>query len=533
MAIVAVAVYMASVFLPMMQYNQDTYRFVPDEFYQALCCRDYRNAPLGMLGFYIGHLWCSLVGDSIMNLRLLSAIMVLSPVAVTSWWYYRRTRRGVMSLALFTVAVVGSALFTDRDYDWNTAAFLFPTLLAVTMIEWMSKRPRLGWIVGALIALSVATRITMLALLPCVLAIMYICRDRLTEGLWSALVKVAISMAVTFLAVVMLIYGNPADYIAAFNHDNIITGHTGVSVYLHSFVYWIGPVLITALPSLVICLVAPYLYRLKVGRKWLLWLILGFVVIMSVTTMKLYAAYTMLIGGFLTIGAIYYGAWFTWLLAVPVRNSLGKPVTGITTDKLIMLVVWMFPLVFCVGSDVYLLRIYVMPFIPLLMTQLVDVMPRFTRSTVVMLTLCMVPVIGFVRFKPFVHPLPLDNLDRYAHMGYLYSPGDDRLKMLYELIDRRRELEKEGKRVLVWGLERFFVDYVESDEPIVALNFFHHEERYSDEEFKRLDTIIGDYDAVLMLKDDGYIPKEYLFDYFTTNGYQAVSPTPELIYFTK
>lgn len=181
-AIVAVAVYMASVFLPMMQYNQVTYRFVPDEFYQALCCRDYRNAPLGMLGFYIGHLWCSLVGESIINLRLLSAIMVLSPVAVTSWWYYRRTRRGVMALALFTLAVVGSALFTDRDYDWNTAAFLFPTLLAVAIIEWMDRRPWLAWIVGPLIALSVATRITLLALLPCVVAIMYFCRDRLSEG---------------------------------------------------------------------------------------------------------------------------------------------------------------------------------------------------------------------------------------------------------------------------------------------------------------------------------------------------------------
>lgn len=532
-AMVAVTLYIAGICIPLIQYNQESYSFVRDEFYQALCCRDYQNAPLGMLTFYIGHLWSDLWGESIFNLRVLSAIMVLLPVMITSWWFYRRTRRGVLSLVVLSLTVAGSALFTDRDYDWNTASFLFPTLLALAMLSWMDRRPVMGWVTGCLLALSVATRVTNLALLPCVVLIMAVCRGRLSEGLWRGLLKLVVSMVVTYLGVVLLVYGSVDAYLAAFNSDNIISGHTGAGIYIRSFFYLIGLVVLSAFPSLLICLLSPYMVRLRIsGRSR--WMLTGVViVVVSGAWMKLYAAYSMLASHFLNMGGVYYGAWFAWLLAVPVWNRIASPERHITPDKLTMLIVWLFPMVFCVGSDVYLLRLYVMSFIPLLMAQLAGVMPRFTRMSMVMLTMCTLLLTVYVRFMPFLEHRPLLDLSCYVKVGKIYSPGDDRLGPLLKLVDERRQMVGDGKRVLMWGMERYFVDYAESDRPIGALNFFHNEEKYKDEEMRRLDSMIDSCDVVMMCNEGESAPGRYLIDYFEGKGFVTDSLQEHIIKFNR
>ena len=42
-----------------------------DELYQALCVRGYADAPLAMLTFRIGALWCEIFGDRLLALRSL------------------------------------------------------------------------------------------------------------------------------------------------------------------------------------------------------------------------------------------------------------------------------------------------------------------------------------------------------------------------------------------------------------------------------------------------------------------------------
>lgn len=77
-----------------------------DESYQALCVADYRNNPLGMLAFFIGHLWQNLWGDTVLSLRCLASLEMLMAVGIAGLYLWRRTGRALMSAAVFTFCIL-------------------------------------------------------------------------------------------------------------------------------------------------------------------------------------------------------------------------------------------------------------------------------------------------------------------------------------------------------------------------------------------------------------------------------------------
>lgn len=84
------------------------YVYWTDEAYQALSVRNYSDAPIGMLAFYIGNLWTRLAGDGLYQLRLLMVICYQISIAASCLFLYRKTGQPLLSSLLFLMLCVAA-----------------------------------------------------------------------------------------------------------------------------------------------------------------------------------------------------------------------------------------------------------------------------------------------------------------------------------------------------------------------------------------------------------------------------------------
>lgn len=95
-----------------------------DESFQALCVADYQNSPIGMLAFYIGHLWQRLTGATVISLRCLASLEMLIAVGLGSFYLYRRSRRAMLSAGVFAICVTIARATAFQLYN-GTAVPIF------------------------------------------------------------------------------------------------------------------------------------------------------------------------------------------------------------------------------------------------------------------------------------------------------------------------------------------------------------------------------------------------------------------------
>lgn len=111
---------------------------VKDEFYQALSVRDYTNAPLAPLSFYIGNIWCRIFGETIVNLRILSSLFASTGIAIGCLYLYRKCNCTRLCCLTFLIMNLGTNLST-RIYNWDVGSVPFLMMALVSILLYWEK----------------------------------------------------------------------------------------------------------------------------------------------------------------------------------------------------------------------------------------------------------------------------------------------------------------------------------------------------------------------------------------------------------
>lgn len=237
------------------------YDFIEDASYMAMCVRDYRNSPLALLIFYVGHLWCDIFGFSLLSLRILAKLGYLFAISIGSIYLYKRTRDYFWTSCCFLLSCLLANVNIVGFYNWDSGAFPLETLTVASYFFYIAK-PSIKRILlaGIITGLLISARIpmVMMTVLACIMIILVninvenAIKRILTEGLAGIL-----SCLGTILIVWLMILGSVHGIQNAFSPDNIISNH-GVNAldiykwrFLGSFPYvcvaWLGGVTCYAL----------------------------------------------------------------------------------------------------------------------------------------------------------------------------------------------------------------------------------------------------------------------------------------------
>lgn len=203
--------------------------FWGDEVYQTLCVRNYKEAPLGVLVYYIGHLWTSLFGFNMMNLRYLAAIETTLAIGVTSFYLYRITKQPLLTGFSFLLGCVLMKLCEFTLYNWDSGTYLFDSLAICCLVSSIGKPSRCKFIaLGALIAFMALGRLTSgIFLLFTVIIIVFACKDtRSSFSTLQSLLLIVFSFCITFFLITFLILEFPLEYFNLLRDGKVVSGHS-------------------------------------------------------------------------------------------------------------------------------------------------------------------------------------------------------------------------------------------------------------------------------------------------------------------
>lgn len=246
-----------------------------DESFQALCVADYRNNPLGMLAFYIGHLWQRLTGATVLSLRCLASIEMILAVGIGCYYLYRRTGRALMSAGIFAICITVARASAFQLYNWDSGSYLFDAVALVAVASFLrGGDPRKVFVAAIAAACIALARVPSAIFIPIIFGFVWTGCHRhgfSPRATTLTLTLYTVSVAATLLILVTLMCGSPAEYFASFRPENILTGHSPSDLHL-----WLDRIrdfgynqLIWLAPSVAALAVALFLYRLRAGHKWL------------------------------------------------------------------------------------------------------------------------------------------------------------------------------------------------------------------------------------------------------------------------
>ena len=246
-----------------------------DESYQALCVADYRNNPLGMLAFFIGHLWQNLWGDTVLSLRCLASLEMLLAVGVASLYLWRRTGRALMSAAVFTFCILVARATAFQLYNWDSGSYLFDAVALVAVASFLrGGDPRKAIVAGVAVACMALARVPSAVFAPVAFGFIWAgCRRHGFSARDTSLVLGAYTAAAlaSALILVTLMCGSPAEYIASFRPENLVGGHSPSD--LPDWIKRIGELgynqMVWITPSAVAVAAGLLLHRLQSGHRWL------------------------------------------------------------------------------------------------------------------------------------------------------------------------------------------------------------------------------------------------------------------------
>lgn len=204
---------------------------VGDESYQAVMVRRYAEAPLAMLSFYIGHLWTSVFGFSLYNLRILVAVEMFLAVGITSFYLFRKTHNLKLTGFVFLLGCVILRFGSPNFYNWDTGNFLFESLSLYILLIFIEK-PKISTsiLLGIAVAFMSLGRLPSAIFLPAAMIIAWKAAKTKESKRFIAFAETGIftGWILTILILVTIMTGSPANFIESFNPNNIISGHSPI-----------------------------------------------------------------------------------------------------------------------------------------------------------------------------------------------------------------------------------------------------------------------------------------------------------------
>ncbi|WP_289762950.1 hypothetical protein [uncultured Duncaniella sp.] len=442
-----------------------------DELYQALCVRGYADAPLAMLTFRIGALWCEIFGDRLLALRSLMALCHLTSIGLGCTYFYHRTHK-IIPCAFLFMLLSGMSTYTAMFiYNWDTGAYPFIVICLLATLYYMSaKTPAAAAFVGISSALMVLSRIPTICILPIFPVI--IVRTALKSAdkckassiITRDILIGIISFAVTATITIMLMCGMET-YIRSWNPGNIITGHTSASDYL-------GRLVELGIPNLLLWGVTGLLYLAS-------WLIVKFRHTLFDIVASIFSIITATAAASLLINVIdaptadfgiAQGTLLITLLYLPLRRRFIDTSTECPTARL--WVIAAFSLVAAVGSNGIAERPLALPLIPIACAYIYPYM-NLTISCyfIILMLLTLKMSLGITRNNRDTHQQSIP-VARFEGLKL----SRQAMQLWQPVISTVRTLQAEGRTVRFWGLYKYHFQYAFNSDCTRTHNLYHYDE---------------------------------------------------------
>lgn len=198
------------------------------------CILDYKNSPLAVLVFAIGHYWGEIFGLNILHLRYLAQICYLVAIGSSVIYLQHKAHNSLLSSLVFIISCLISNISGFGFYNWDTGTYPFVAFFVISLMTYIDK-PNLKNILlcGILTGTLISARVTM-AVCPIIAfsSIFYLSKKSCSYRFHVCKhISVYLGSTIATLAVVYLaIWNSFQGILHAFGPDNIITGHSLINI---------------------------------------------------------------------------------------------------------------------------------------------------------------------------------------------------------------------------------------------------------------------------------------------------------------
>lgn len=265
--------------------------FSADENYQALCVRDYKNSPLAIGVFYLGHLWTDVWGFSLLSLRLLCRACFLFSITVGTSFLFNQTKNFLLAASTFLICCISTDLGCFSFYNWDTGAYPFETIGVLAFIAYIRKQNICRTIIlGCACGIMATARIPLLSTFILAIPLIIYCRDKKVcscAHLFYQIFIVFISMALTVSSSYLFITGSLHELKECLSLNNVITGHgidfrNFISTYIWRTEAFLPMVILSMIPITSCFIGAIAIYMNNKTRIWLICISICFIINWSI-----------------------------------------------------------------------------------------------------------------------------------------------------------------------------------------------------------------------------------------------------------
>lgn len=199
-----------------------------DEFYQIICSQYYSEQPLASLSFYLSNLWIRLFGDTAMSYRYFAYVINTILIAVPVLFYYKSTLKLLQSAIMFLILQLSYNIFTFSFFNWDVPSNLFIVCSICTILSYYNTK-EIKYLIILAIFTSCATlcRIPNISLFVCSILFIIVTAKEFRYKFCHTGIYTIIYIC-TSLLMIHLIFGGIAQYVSAWNDNNIINGHSSI-----------------------------------------------------------------------------------------------------------------------------------------------------------------------------------------------------------------------------------------------------------------------------------------------------------------
>lgn len=451
----AIPVLLLGIIIPLLTLHLGFYPW-KDEEYQIMCINDYQNTPLAAFTMYIGHLWAEYIAvDSFMSYRYLAYICNTLSIALPCCYFYVRHRRLLTTAIIFLILQLCISLFGLFSFEWDTTTHLFLTLGCLIAILYIRK-PCLWKIItlGVISSSAIFSRIPNIAVVPVLLILIAFTRRNIPPRVKDMSVYL-LSLAVSSIAIILLVWGSFSSFGAAWSPDNYITGHSSITDVLFMQLWMRYPVSMRYFFMWEGIFALIYFLNISGMKKIWKYVSLGIIVLLIAALWLVIRVTSDDVNSY-PIDFFYFSTALITAYAVIKRREIRYSI-------IVSLTILAFALVSYVGSDCGLSKILCMPLMPIVLAELYRY--RSHSLNELFCTLALVVIICYIPLR-LKNPWTREWINRYD-AEYTDIPQLKGIKHSPQAVEARTKIyewalpiEQRGEKILFIGHDRYMFDYI-------------------------------------------------------------------------
>ncbi len=453
------------------------YSFSCDECYQALSVRQYQDSPAAIGVFYIGHIFTSIFGDSIICLRTISKFAYLLAIGIPCIYLNRHTKNILLSSLVFLICAACATIGGFNIFNWDTIAYPFEAIGLIYIINYISspKKSNILWC-GILCGIMTIIRLPLFAATIICLVSIILCNKGNIHRIILHSVIGLFACIITILLCGSIISGSVTNYFLAFSEDNIINGHGIDNLHrnIWRFNHLMPYIFISGFGATFSFILAWIYSKLNFHSKIFFVLSVFCTIIIYWFIVRLAAIQY---GYDTTIFGMPYPFAFISILIIPAYNCFKCPQTISKKLKIELLIILMFYLLEGFGSDTPYERLNISFIFPITLSIIWSALQLNLKHVfkiwiyISSLTLPFI-CIAKVAFIAKYYTLPQYTPNHFEHLLFPIAEIDI-WKNLHQDVEMIKLDDPLLNNTIFWGYEKYTPTYCFMDKPKVSIQTFH------------------------------------------------------------